>query len=71
MPSAHSFGLLHGYLTGDNVLFNEDRVIQICGFPLTGLVDRESSTRAIADVICVSEDIRDLQELFPKLLLDL
>jgi hypothetical protein len=30
MRFAHSFGLLHGHLTGDNVLFDEDGLVQIC-----------------------------------------
>jgi hypothetical protein len=29
---AHSFGLLHGHLTGDNVVFDDERLIQICDF---------------------------------------
>jgi hypothetical protein len=32
---AHSFGLLHGHLTGNNVAFNEDRMIQITDFLMT------------------------------------
>jgi serine/threonine protein kinase len=34
---AHSLGLLHGHLTGDNVFFIENGMIQITDFGLTGL----------------------------------
>jgi serine/threonine protein kinase len=33
---AHSFGLLHGHLTGNTVFFNENGVIQITDFGLNG-----------------------------------
>jgi hypothetical protein len=36
---AHSFGLLHGHLTGNTVFFNENGVIQITEFGLNGYQD--------------------------------
>jgi hypothetical protein len=45
---AHSFGLLHGHLTGDNVVFDDERLIQICDFCVKTLseVGDNSKTRA-------------------------
>jgi serine/threonine protein kinase len=38
---AHSFGLLHGHLTGNAVFFNENGVIQITDFGLNGFGELE------------------------------
>jgi serine/threonine protein kinase len=36
MRFAHSLGLIHGHLTGNNIIFNESGMIQICDFCLNG-----------------------------------
>jgi serine/threonine protein kinase len=47
---AHSLGLLHGHLTGKNVVFNEDGMIQITDFCTKSLIDRECRHGTEADV---------------------
>jgi serine/threonine protein kinase len=47
---AHSLGLLHGHLTVNNVLFNEDGVIQITNFCLNRLMKPEGNSSGIVDV---------------------
>jgi hypothetical protein len=50
MRFAHSFGLLHGHLTGDNVIFNDERLIQICDFCVKSLSEVGDNSEAIAEV---------------------
>jgi hypothetical protein len=47
---AHSLGLLHGHLTGSNVVFKEDGMIQITDFCMNSLIDLECNDGAEADV---------------------
>jgi hypothetical protein len=47
---AHSLGLLHGHLTGNNVVFNEDGMIQITDFCMKSLREMECNHGAEADV---------------------
>jgi hypothetical protein len=46
----HSLGLLHGHLTVNNVLFQEDGVIQITYFCLNRLMKPEWNSNGIIDV---------------------
>jgi serine/threonine protein kinase len=50
MRFAHSLGLLHGHLTANNVLFDDDGMIQICDFCLKSLSEVECNSEAIAEV---------------------
>jgi serine/threonine protein kinase len=50
MRFAHSFGLLHGHLTGNNILFNDEGLIQICDFCLKRLSEVGGHSEAIAEV---------------------
>jgi serine/threonine protein kinase len=45
----HSFGLLHGHLTGDNVYFTEEGMIQISDFSLHNLFNQEGDRLAETD----------------------
>jgi hypothetical protein len=47
---AHSLGMLHGHLTVDNVLFNENRVIQITHFYLNRLMKLEWNSSGMVDI---------------------
>jgi serine/threonine protein kinase len=47
---AHSLSLLHGHLTVNNVLFNEDGMIQITYFCLNRLMKPEGNSGGIVDV---------------------
>jgi serine/threonine protein kinase len=47
---AHSLGLLHGHLTGSNVVFNEDGMIQITDFCTKSLIDLKCNHEAEADL---------------------
>jgi serine/threonine protein kinase len=47
---AHSLGLFHGYLTEDKVIINEDGMIQITDFGLTGFGELEGNHGPEADV---------------------
>jgi serine/threonine protein kinase len=49
MRFAHSFGLLHGHLTGDSVIFNDEGLIEICDFCVRILSDVEDDSEAIAE----------------------
>jgi tRNA A-37 threonylcarbamoyl transferase component Bud32 len=46
-----SHGPLHRHLTGHNILFNEDGVIQITDFHMNGLRDQKDGKAAGIDVI--------------------
>jgi serine/threonine protein kinase len=50
MRFAHSFGLLHGHLTGDNALFNGEGLIQICDFCVKSLSEVGNHSEAMAEV---------------------
>jgi hypothetical protein len=47
---AHSLGLLHGHLTVNDVLSNENGVIQITYFCLNRLMNPEWNSSGIVDV---------------------
>jgi tRNA A-37 threonylcarbamoyl transferase component Bud32 len=47
---AHSLGLVHGHLTVNDVLFNEDGVIQITYFCLNHLMKPEWNSSGIVDI---------------------
>jgi serine/threonine protein kinase len=77
MRFAHSFGLLHGHLTGDNVLFNNDRLVQICGFCQNSLSDVGGNSEAMVEVGGFSgegwrpaADVRAFAELFSRIVID-
>jgi hypothetical protein len=50
MRFAHSFGLLHGHLTGDNVIFKDEGLIEICDFCEKSLSDVGGNSEAMAEV---------------------
>jgi serine/threonine protein kinase len=73
---AHSFGLLHGHLTVDNVHFDGDGVIQICDFCVKSLSEIASNSEAIAEVGAFSgenwrpdADVRAFTELLSKIVI--
>jgi hypothetical protein len=76
MRFAHSFGLQHGHLTGDNVVFEEERLIQICDFCEKSLSEIGSNSEAIAEVGGFSEegwrptaDVRAFAELLSRIVI--
>jgi serine/threonine protein kinase len=50
MRFAHSFWLLHGDLTGANVVFDDEGLIQICDFCVQSLSEVGGNSEAIAEV---------------------
>jgi serine/threonine protein kinase len=76
MRFAHSFGLLHGHLTGDNVLFNDDGLIRICDFCVKSLSKIGANSEAIAEVGGFSgeswrpaADVRAFAELLSRIVI--
>jgi serine/threonine protein kinase len=76
MRFAHSYGLLHGDLTANNVIFDEDGVIQICDFCVKSLSEVGGNSDAIAEVGGFSgenwrpdADIRGFAELLSKIVI--
>jgi serine/threonine protein kinase len=76
MRFAHSFGLLHGHLSGDNVLFDEDGLIQICDFFVKSLSEAGGNLEAIAEVESFSgecwrpaADVRAFAELLSRIVI--
>jgi serine/threonine protein kinase len=76
MRFAHSFGLLHGHLTANNVLFDDDGVIQICDFCVKSLSEVGGNSEAIAEVGGFSGenwrpyvDVRGFAELLSKIVI--
>jgi hypothetical protein len=70
----HSLGLLHGHLTAENVLFNENGIVQIADFCVNHLADRDWSSCKNVDVGGFSgedwtptADIRAFAEIFSKI----
>jgi hypothetical protein len=47
---AHSFGLVHGHLTGNTVFFNENGMIQIMDFGLNGFGEIEDQDEIETDI---------------------
>jgi hypothetical protein len=50
MRFAHSFGLLHGDLTGANVVFDDEGLIQICDFCVKSFSEVVDNSEVIAEV---------------------
>jgi serine/threonine protein kinase len=76
MRFAHSFGLLHGHLTSDNVHFDEDRVIQVSDFCLKRLPEVEGNSETIAEAGGFSganwrpeADVRGFADLLSKIVI--
>jgi tRNA A-37 threonylcarbamoyl transferase component Bud32 len=46
-----SLGLIHGHLTGNIIIFNEDGMISMSDFSLHGLADLESDQGGDANVL--------------------
>jgi hypothetical protein len=76
MRFAHSFGLLHGHLTGDNVVCTEDGLIQICDFCVKSFSEVGGNSEAIAEVGGFSgedwrpsADIRAFAELLSRIVI--
>jgi serine/threonine protein kinase len=76
MRFAHSYGLLHGHLTANNVVFDEDGVIQICDFCVQSLSEVVGNSEAIAEVGGFSgkdwrpdADVRGFAELVSKIVI--
>jgi serine/threonine protein kinase len=76
MRFAHSFGLLHGYLTANNVVFNDEGLIQICDFCVESLSEVGANSESMAEVGGFSgegwrpaADVRALAELPSKIVI--
>jgi tRNA A-37 threonylcarbamoyl transferase component Bud32 len=76
MRFAHSFGLLHGNLTGDNVVFNDEGLIQICDFRQNSFSEVDGHSEAIAELGGFSEeswkpeaDVRAFTELLSRIVI--
>jgi serine/threonine protein kinase len=75
MRYAHSHRLLHGHLTANNVLFDEDGVIQICDFCMKSLSEVGGDSEAVTEVGGFSgenwrpdADVQAFAELLSKIL---
>jgi serine/threonine protein kinase len=73
---AHSVGLLHGHLTGDNVIFNDYGLIQICDFCVKSLSEVGDNSEAMAEVGGFSgedwrpaADVRAFAELLSRIVI--
>jgi serine/threonine protein kinase len=76
MRFAHSFGLLHEHLTGDNVVFDDDGLIQICDFCQNSLSEVGGNSEAMAEVGGFSgegwrpdADVRAFTELLSRIVI--
>jgi hypothetical protein len=76
MLFAHSFGLLHGHLTGDNVIFDHEGLIQNCDFCVKSLSEIGCNSEAMAEVEGFSEedwrpaaDVRAFAELLSQIVI--
>jgi hypothetical protein len=76
MRFAHSFGLLHGHLTLDNVLFDDNGVVQISDFFEKSFSEIVSNSEAIAEVGGFSgegwrpaADVRAFAELLSRIVI--
>jgi hypothetical protein len=67
MPFAHSFGLLHGHLTGDNVVFDDGGLIQVCDFCVKSLSEVGANSEAIDEVGGQLQLSEDSQNFFQRL----
>jgi serine/threonine protein kinase len=76
MRFAHSFGVLHGHLTGDNVVFDDDGLIQISDFCVTNFSEVGGNSEAMAEVGGFSAenwrpavDVRAFAELLSRIVI--
>jgi serine/threonine protein kinase len=76
MRFAHSFGLLHGHLTGDNVVFDDSGLIQICDFYVKSFSEFGGNSEGIAEVGGFSgegwrpaADVRAFTELLSRIVI--
>jgi serine/threonine protein kinase len=77
MRFAHSYGLVHGHFTANNVLFDEDGVIEICDFCVKSLSEVGGNSEAIVEVGGFSKeswrpeaDVRGFAELLSQIVID-
>jgi serine/threonine protein kinase len=75
MRFAHSFGLLHGHLTSDNVLFDDTGMLQVSDFCLNSLSVVGGNSEAMAEVGGFSgegwrpaADVRAFAELLSRII---
>jgi serine/threonine protein kinase len=76
MRFAHSFGLLHGHLAGDNIVFDDDGLVQICDFCVTSSSEVNGNSEAMAEVGGFSgkgwrpaADVRAFAELLSRIVI--
>jgi serine/threonine protein kinase len=76
MRFAHNFGLLHGHLTGDNVVFDDDGLVQICDFCENSLSEVGGNSEAMAEDGSISgegwkpsADVRAFAELVSRIVI--
>jgi serine/threonine protein kinase len=76
MRFAHSFGLLHGHLTEDNVVFDDSGLIQICDFCVKSFSEFGGRSEGIAEVGGFSgeswrpaADVRAFTELLSRIVI--
>jgi hypothetical protein len=76
MRFAHSFGLLHGHLTGDNIIFDDEGLIQICDFYVRSLSEVGDDSEGMAEVGGFSgedwkpaADVRAFSELLSQIVI--
>jgi serine/threonine protein kinase len=74
---AHSLDLLHGHLTVNNVIFNEDGMIQITNFCLNRLMKPEGNSSGIIDAggffgecYMPTSDVREFAEALSEITMD-
>jgi serine/threonine protein kinase len=72
----HSFGLLHGHLTGDNVVFDNEGLIHICDFCVKSFSDVGGNGETIAELGGFSgegwrpaADVRAFAELLSRIVI--
>jgi tRNA A-37 threonylcarbamoyl transferase component Bud32 len=51
---AHSFGIFHGHLPGNNIFLNEDGAIQMTDFGMNDFGDLECHDEAEVDIVGLS-----------------
>jgi serine/threonine protein kinase len=76
MRFTHSFGLLQGHLTGDNVIFDEEGLIQICDFCVKSLSEVVGNSEVLSEVGGFSgedwspaADVRAFAELLSRIVI--
>jgi hypothetical protein len=76
MRFAHRYGLCHGHLTGDNGVFDDDGLNQICHFCQDSLPEVGADSEAMAEVVGFSgenwrpaADVRAFAELLSRIII--